>query len=287
VPDTFSINPSISIGEYELENLYANGIKFYKIGEIEGRKIIDGTERLFIGKDTWSMKSYEYQHVDHATHVPAIEDWIRPENSVKESFVKITDGKPGLLLNKTRTSVATNYMFKLGVFSGKDKELVAAIPTSLDPISIYVNGEIVFKGIPSASSKANYLIQSGWNEIIVLSYNSKSVGTVNGSTLDINMDIRKYGSNVYSKAKAMDKVSLFDLRYNVINTDYDKFALQEVNGKTYVVLNSAMPGLEYQFFYNYIDGEVKDELLFKAILTRDDSITETSPKLKSYRLRFS
>lgn len=287
VPTVFSINPKISIGEYEMESLYANGIKFYKVGEIENRKIISGTERLFMGRNTWGVKSFAYQQPDHATHIPTINDWSKPQGVVTDSFTKIEDGKPGLLLNKKTSTAATNYMFTLGVFSTKAKELVVATPTSFDPITIYLNGQVLYQGIPDASTKVSYLFENGWNEIIVLSYNSKSINTVNGATLDINFDPRKYGSNVYAKAKPLTLVSLFDLRYNTLNNDYGKYAIQQVNNKSQVILNNAMPGLEYDFYYNYIDGTVKDQILLKAVLQRDESVTETSPKLKSYRLRFS
>lgn len=287
VPTSFYIDPNISIGEYEMENLYANGINFYKVGEIENRQIIQGTEKLFIGKNSWSMKSYSYQQPNHAVHMPSIQDWMRPANIVTESYLPIEDGKPGLLLNKRRSNTTTNYMFTLGVFSEKEKELVVSVPTSIDPIAVYLNGNLIYEGIPNATSQVSYIVQSGWNEIIVLVYDRNSVGTVNGATVDINVDFRKHGSNVYAKAKALTKVSLFDLRYNVLNTDNEKYALQTINGKTYVITNYIVPGLRYEFYYNYVDGAVKDEILFKAVLSRDEMITENSPKLKSYRLRFS
>jgi hypothetical protein len=287
IPNTFSIDTSISIGEYEMESLYAHGIRFYKIGEVANRKIIDGTEQLFAGKNTWGMKHYEYQHSGHASHLPSMSDWVAPQNQVNIDYVQIADGKPGVVLNKERTTTAMNYMFTLGVFSTKTSELVTAVPASTDPIAIYMNGKLLFQGIPNSTNRLNYLFQNGWNEIVVLVYTRESVNTVNGSTVDISFDPKSYGSNVYSQAKALMKVSLFDLRYNTINTDYTKYSLLESNTSTYVILNHATPGLEYEFYYNYIDGTVKDEILFKAVLTRDDDITVASPKLKSYRLRFS
>lgn len=294
-PTRFMINPSISIGEYEVESLYANGIKFYKIGEIAGRQIIDGTDKLYVGKDTWGMKYYTYQHPDHTTHLPDISDWDlnNPKGTISMNYVKIVDGKPGLLLNKSTSTSAMNYMFTLGVFSNKAKDVVTAIPAGTDPIAIYMNGERIFQGIPDANSRVTYVFNNGWNEIVVLVYNRQTQGTPNGATIDINIDPRKYGSSVYSRAKPMKRVPLFDLRYNTNNTygstdsGYEKYAVMYGNGKTSVILNHAIPGLAYEYYYNYIDGTVQDKILLKADLFRDDSITELSPKLKNYRLRFS
>jgi hypothetical protein len=287
IPSRFAIDPTISIGEYEQEHLYANGIRFYKIGEIVDRKIIPGTQRLFVGKDTWGKKSYAYQQVDNATHEPILEDWVRPQTLVTVGYTKIENGKPGLILNKERTSTPTNYIFTLGVFSNKAKEIVNATPASTDPIAVFMNGQLLFQGIPTPATKINYVFESGWNEIIVLVYTSKTVGAVNGATVDLSIDPRYYGSSIYSKAKPLTMVSIFDLRYNTLNINYDNFAVVEVNNKSQIILNNAMAGLDYEFFYNYIDGTVHDEILFKAQLQRDDTITNTSSKIKSYRLRFS
>lgn len=287
VPNLFKIDPSISIGEYEQESMYANGIRFYKIGEIEDRQIIEGTERLFVGKNTWGKKSYSFQHADHTTHVPILSDWTKPNGAVSINYIKIEDGKPGILLNKEKSSTPMNYLFTLGVFSSKAKEIVSATPVSTDPISIYHNGQLLFQGVPTPTTKISYLFESGWNEIVVLVYTSLTAGTVNGATVDINLDPRKYGSSIYSKAKPLTRVSIFDLRYNTLNIDYDKFAVVEVNNKSQIILNHAISGLEYEFYYSYIDGAVKDQILLKAELSRDDTVTNTSPKIKSYRLSFS
>lgn len=285
VPNVFKIDPSISIGEYEQESLYANGIKFYKVGEVIDRKIIEGTEKLFVGKNTWGKKSYALQHADN-DHEPSLNDWRLGVKPVI-NYAKIEDGRPGVVLHREKTAVATNYMFTLGVFSNKAQEVVTVTPASTDPIAIFMNGKLLFSGIPTRSTKVTFLFENKWNEIIVLVYTSKTVGSVNGATVDLNLDPRKYGSNVYSKAKPLTRVPIFDLRYNVNASDTEKFAVVEVNNKSQVILNHATPGLEYEFFYNYIDGTANDEILFKAELKRDDSITNTSPKLKSYRLRFS
>lgn len=287
IPNLLSIDPKISIGEYELENLYTHGIRFYKIGEINNRKIIDGSERLFVGKNTWGIKKFQYQHPDHSVHIPDMIDWKTPQGKVSVDYVKISDSKPGMIMNRVTNTAATNYMFTLGVFSDKVKDIATAIPASNDPITIYINGEMVFQGIPNANSKTNFPFQNGWNEIIVLVYTRQSMGTVNGATVDINFDPRAFGSKVYSQTKPLEKVSIFDLRYNVMNNDYSKYALIEANNKTQVVINNTVPGLEYEFYYDYIDGEIKDKILFKATLVRDGNITQASPKLKSYRLRFS
>lgn len=281
------IDPLKSLAEYEMENYYANGIQFYKLGEIEKKQIVNSTERLFAGRNTWGMKRFYLQHADHETHLPSINDWAKPQ-SYDYGFVHIEDGKPGVLLNgkKEDAAKAYNYMFTVGVLSEKYQEVETAIPASTEPITIYVNGEQVYQGVPDTTTRVAYKFNYGWNEIMVLSY-VRNVGAANGVTIDLGLDVRKYGANIYSQAKPMELVSLHDLRYNVKSNDRNKYAIDVVNDKSFIILNHAAPGMEYDFYFNYIEGDAKDTILFKAELYKNEQHSTVSPKLKSYRIRFS
>jgi hypothetical protein len=283
--ETFLIDPAISTGEYLLESLYANGINFYRLGEIEGRQLIEGTEQLYMGKDSWSVKRYEY--AQPANHLPSLKDWERPNNHVTETFKKIVDGRANVLLESEKTTAETNYMFTLGIFSRKAEEAVSAVPVSTEPIAIYMNGLKIFEGIPTASTRVNYLMQSGWNELIILSYVVNTVGSEEGASLTLGFDVREYGAYTYARVRSLEKVSLFNLRYNVKSNDTSKYAIMETNGRYTIVLNHLVSGLEYDFYSEYIDGEPQKEILFKAVMKLDRAVTAISPKLKSYRLRFS
>ncbi|UNY39814.1 structural protein [Bacillus phage vB_BauM_KLEB27-3] len=283
----FEIESDISVGEYELESYYTNGIKFYKIGEVEeSKKIIEGTERLFVGKESFGIKYFTGEFDDHSTHTPSIADWDEPLSNVQHSFHKIEDGKPGLILDKEKHKLATSYMFTTGVFSEKKEELVSAVPASTEPIAIYMNGELLYQGIPNSSDKINYLFKGGWNEIVILLYTRNPLAA-NGVTLDLSFDVREYGANVYSSPKPLEQVTLFDLRYNIKSNDRNKYALTEVNDKTYIVLNHIVQGLDYDFFFHFVDGDAKQEILLKAEFLKTRELTNVSPKIKSYRLGFS
>lgn len=274
-----------SLAEYEMQKYYANGINFYNIGEVENKLIVGSTERLFVGKNTWGVKRFKFKQANHDTHLPTMNDWAKPQD-YEHDFVNIEEGKPGLLLDKETHEEEYNYLFSVGVLSEKFQEVEAAVPASTDPITIYVNGEQVFQGIPDKSAKVAYKFNYGWNEIVVLLY-TKDIVAANGVTLDLNLDVRKYGANIYSQAKPMEKVSIHDLRYNVKSNDRNKYALEVVNEKSLVILNHAIPGLEYDFFFNYVEGEAKDTILFKAEFLKNEQHSTIAPKLKSYRLRFS
>lgn len=281
---TFSISKDISIGEYRLDSLYANGIQFYKIGEIQGKKIVDGSEKLFIGKNSWGVKMFQWTFEDG--HLPNLPDW-RTSAPIYEYYKTMEDGKAGVLLDKEEVTLNSNYMFTLGVFSRRSEQIVSATPVSLDPIVIYMNGEKIFEGIPNPTTKVNYLFKPRWNEIKVLAYVSNTVGSTEKTTISLGFDPREYGSYTYAQARSLEKVPLFDLRYNVKSNDNSKFAIMESGDRYLIVINHIVPGIEYDFYADYIEGDPKTKILFKAVMKRDRAITELTPKIKSYRLRFS
>lgn len=282
----FAIDPTLSIGEYELESLYTNGIKFYSIGEIEDKKIINSSEKLFVGRNAWGVKSFPGQFADHERHMPTLEDWNKPLHNISHSYVAMEDGKPGLLLDRSKHTAPASYMMTTGIFSEKASETVSVTPVSTEPMTIYMNGAQIYQGLPNSNTRVDLTFKNGWNEIVVLVY-VRNFEAANGASVDINLDARKHGSNVYSKAQPLEKVSLFDLRYNVKSNDRSKYAIMEANDKQYIILNHATAGLEYDFFFHYVDGLAKETILLKAEFTRDRTITNISPKLRSYRLRFS
>lgn len=283
--ESYRMDPNISESEYRLESLYANGIHFYKLADLDNIKIIEGTESLYLGKDSWSVKSYERDW--GVSYLPKLEDWEQENNTIKESFQPVLAEKSGVLLEKVKLTKKTNYMFTLGVFSRKEEETVSSIPVSNEPIAIYMNGEKVFEGIPKIGAKVNYVFKSGWNEIKVLMYVENTVGSTTGTSLSIGFDPRLYGSYSYARMRSLEKVSLFDLRYNTKSNDSSRYAIMETNGRYTIVLNKFIPGLTYDFYFDHIDGVANTEILLKAVMSYNKAATTLSPKLKSYRLRFS
>lgn len=282
----FSIDPSLSIGEYEMINLYSNGINFYRVGSVPAsRKIIAGTERLFVGKNSWQIKSFNGRYADNDTHIPSLEDWTKPLGNIHYDYARIEDGRPGSIMANKRHTGSVSYMCTLGVFSEKKEEVASSIPASTDPIAIYMNGEKIFEGMSSASTRVNYLFKNGWNEIVVLVYVNNP--RTNGSSVNLGFDPRQYGANIYAQARPMEKVSLSDLRFNIKGNDRNKYAITEVNEEQVIVLNHIVPGLEYDFYFHQVEGDVKESILFKAEFRRDRNITNISPKLHKYYLRFS
>lgn len=85
----------------------------------------------------------------------------------------------------------------------------------------------------------------------------------------------------------MELVSLHDLRYNTKSNERTKYAIEVVNDESHIVLNHAMPDMEYDFFFHHAEGEIMDKILLRAEFSKNEQHSSISPKLNSYRLRFS
>lgn len=286
-PISMAMDPTISTAEYEIENLRSNGIKFYSVGSFpQTKQIISGTERLFVGTNTWGVKFFNGQYADHDKHVPSLNDWNSPLDSIQYDYIKMDEVNAGLILNGKQHTQPVSYMFTLGVYSNDKETVVTSVPASTEPIAIYMNGVKLFDGIPNTSTKINYLFLNGWNEIVVLSYIRNYTATA-GVTIDLSFNPKKFGANVYSQAKPMTKVALSDLQLNVKANDRDKYAISTINEEQCIILNYAVPGLQYDFYCNQVEGDTKDTILFKAEFYRDRTATSISPKLSKYYLRFA
>ncbi|MRB78930.1 hypothetical protein GH844_27875, partial [Bacillus thuringiensis] len=78
-----------------------------------------------------------------------------------------------------------------------------------------------------------------------------------------------------------------DLRYNTKNNDWSKYALYEKEGKVYIVVNHSLPGVTYDFYYDYVD-EVEHRRIQLKIVMKQFSIGQyTTPVLRRYTLQFS
>jgi len=211
-----------------------------------------------------------------ASHIPSIDDWI--DTNPEVSYIKIDSNKSGEVVSGIQSSDCVNYKFTIGVYV-QEQNISNAIPICNCPVAIYVNGVLKFSGTPSSS--VNYLLNRGWNEIVVLVYKHNTISTI---SLNLNYELITTGSKFYANSTPLKHVSLFDLQYNIPNSVHDCYAMVD---DCIIVLNNYILDVEYEFYYKYITTTDTDSILFKAELRRDSSVTKLSPKLKSYRLKFS
>ncbi|WP_251311831.1 hypothetical protein [Fictibacillus phosphorivorans] len=71
--------------------------------------------------------------------------------------------------------------------------------------------------------------------------------------MDLGFDPISVSTHCYASSQFLEKVSVFDLRYNTKNNDWSKYALYEKDGEVYIVVNHSLPGVTYDLYYDYVD----------------------------------
>lgn len=281
-PANIGITENTSGQEAEVIELQANGIGFYALGAIEKRKILPRTERLYIGRDAWSVQSVE-QDLGVA-HIPTLADWQQPSNDIMKTIIPIADGNRGVLLQGKTFTTHTQLYYGTGIYFDGREQVVSTIPSSTEPIAIFLNGEKLFEGIPQSQTTVNYKFKQGWNDVVVLVY----IQNINKEcTIDLDFDPVVISTHCYASSQYMEKVEVFDLRYNTKNNDWSKYALYEKDGKVYIVVNHSLPGVTYDFYYDYVDEVEHRKIQLKTILKQYGVGQYTTPVLRRYTLQFS
>jgi len=283
-PTTMQIGTDLSVNQYELPELKTNGISFYKIGDVTGRQIIEGSERLFVGRNAWECKYFE--GAIEEGHIPSLEDWKNPLNEVKFEYEQIDESRRSMLFKNKKGVGPANYYCRAGVLYNGAQSIITMTPSTTEPIAVYINGEKIYEGIGAGKANAQFL--QGWNEIVVLVY-GENKGTVNGMTVDLGLDLLREFENMYISPTPMTKVELFDLRFNTKISDRSRYSVRKTDTSYEVLMNFAETGLLFDFYYDYaIDGsEGSKTILLRARFVREGDQTVPSPVLKKYRLQFS
>lgn len=281
-PTELGIPAEASEQESEIIELQANGIRFFNLGSIEKRKIIPRTERLYIGKDAWNVHEDESNFT--TAHIPTMDDWNKPSDNMTRGIVPIKEGSRGVLLQDEIFTEHVQQHYSLGLFYEGQEIVMSTIPSSTEPIAIFLNGVKLFEGIPNSATNVNYKFKQGWNDLTVLVY----IQSLNKKcTIDLGFDPVSVSTQCYASSAFLEKVSVFDLRYNVKNNDWSKYALYEKDGKAYIVVNHSLPGITYDFYYDYIDEEEHREIQLKGVFKQFSVGQYTTPVLKRYTLQFS
>jgi hypothetical protein len=284
IPVVMNFPSTLSPTEREMKPLYVNGITFYRLGSINGKDIIPGSERLYRGKSSWRMDSIVEEDTNGTSikeeeHIPTIDDWIniQPDDT---KYIKFNMDRPFEVVATESSDQSVSYKLTMSLYV-ENQSILTGYPLCNCPITIYLNGKTIFSGMSSSDNQINYLFSKGWNEIIILVYKHNSIGSFN---LNINIDITKVATRFYAEQKPLSLISIFDLQYNTPMNSKDSYSIVSVNNENVLVLNHYITDVDYEFWYKYPTTLNSHSILFKAELCRDDAVTKLSPKLKSYRI---
>lgn len=285
----------LSVVQSEAEDLRRNGIPIYRLTSdhgdksnmyIEYKKIVDGSMKLFAGRDNWEITSYPSEDVEGT---PTIEDWKKVKDRTEINYEEMPRTKSGDLFVNHVDPQSRKYLCRLGFFVSSADTIVKTIPISTDPIAIYLNGDLLFEGETSINDEINLSVRHGWNEIVVL-INGKNATSVNGISTSLGFNLYSIADRVYSSSKPLTYIPLFDLQYNTKANDRTVFSSREEEGKKIQILtNFGKPGLKFDLVCDYAEEMLTDEepeVLLRATFRRDNGDSIPSPVLNKYRLEY-
>lgn len=264
---------------YEIVKLRANGIRFYKLGNVEGGVIGDSLS-IYRGQNMWTERTnsgnlLEISMNDSLGYILETTEWSTPTYKATQSH------RPGLITVTEAAAQSLTYKHSIAIWVSEAQRLRNTTPLANREIAIYLNGIKQYQGMPKPGVAIDYELKAGWNNIDVFSYVSQG----NSLFIDVGIDLRRYHNHIYSSKNALKQVSMFELQHNVKHTDEDKYAIVTVGGERIVVLNHAPIGIPFGMFYK-LEEDVPDVITMKAEFLRDEQSTDITPKLKAYEIRF-
>ena len=254
--------------EHELPSLNTRGISMYsvyKTEEIISRIVINKGLNASLVKlmpialtntipniDFFSEDSYYNYNIINSVSI----------NSMKQAF---------------STAVLTSVNFK-NIIANNTIILAPNIPY---PTVIYLNGIEVQNGLTISSITNSLPLRVGVNNISVMSY----VPANAQYEVNLGIDLIATFGQVLAYDTPMSEVDLFELQNTVMSNDHSKFALyttpSTTGNTTHIVMNDEDETVKYQLSYSYKDTGNTNNLMFKAIFTRQPYCLST-PSLFRY-----
>ena len=260
----------------------ANGQNIYSIGEIKDIEITKNA--LYKGINSW--------RVDVLKDIETIEGPVG-----KAIFIKnqMSDN-----LSTYYKPILAGYLFKNDSFNGtcavkftttiecpKEISPKSAKISSTYPLSIYLNGDLIYSGTPDASTEVTYAFKEKKNVLeVVININKANAGDENPIsivTTHMNLDLAKISTQIYADPDPMTEVSLFNLKYNM-NNKKNVYALRKINDGYQILIKDDDLSIGYRFFYDYI-AQNANELLVKVELSREFNSINVTPRLEKYEVR--
>lgn len=270
---------NISLDEFHKKHLSVNGQDIYSVtpNGLGEREII--RSKLYKGANAWKVETLP------STSIGTIDKsiFIHRQKDSKYRYKKIIPEAPTLLLNNDTYSSPTSIKYTTTIETSDINQTINGELVSNYPVTIYLNGNLVYSGIAIEGRRVAYPFRKGKNilEVLVNIDKANEQETAN-VTLDLHLDLLKTAKYIYAESKPMREVSLFNLRFNT-NNQKDVYSITKSRNGHEILTKDKDMSIEYLFVYDSINQE-NDELLFKAVLNRNISVN-ISPRLISYTIQ--
>lgn len=274
------IDNSISKEEYEMKELAVNGQKIYNItpNGLTQNKI--ASSKVFKGVNSWKREKL-------STFVEGIaskEVFLNNKQAVETSYQNINPYRSGQILNGDEFTETTILKYTSVLECPDNDQVVSTRLVSNFPISLYLNGKLIYRGTPTNGTGINYLLKKRSNTIEAV-ININQINEVGKAVayLDLGIDMKKYSKYIYANPESMTEVSLFNLRYNT-NNRKDVYSVIEGNSGYNVLIKDEDLSINYIVSYEYITEDI-DEVLVSAVLSKSYGYIDVTPRIGSFELR--
>lgn len=268
----FKIESESSTKNLILPSLRTNGLDFYMLGALPTEhKLVKDTEQLFVGANSWLVKSVE-------TTLNDIPD--------KETFSSV------FAKSKNASYVKTDHSLYLDIPDLPNEAQLYKIVTNINcpssknyTISLMKN-EVKYLFIlnnENITGQYNQIdsigLSQGMNNIILYVYKPEGCNNIY-----INLGIiLEEGSIILANEEPMKKVSIFDLQNRIAATSQKEYAIHTIEDEYIIVLNHIAKDLDYIFEYDFTVKEINN-ILFKAVLLNNKTNMNITPVLKRYAI---
>ena len=270
-----------------------NGLPVWPLAQLaaDADEIIDSTIQLMCGEKQWRMDAYTHKWDDETQHTPSGADWVVPPSGIELDNISSTYVNINADQNIPASLVAKDplcsYKWTVHATCDTQKEIRTYLKlTQPGRITMYINNEEIIE-LSGKEIAAGDLVQyaftmaEGLNVIQVLFYNRSNNGPC---TIDLGFrPLRDMSRNLFAEKNPLERVSEFDLCYNVRDTDISKFALSD---SKLILINDTAKRMDgkYVLSYSYYPYGNRKRLLFRADMGKQPG-TVRPPKLKSYSIR--
>lgn len=253
-------------GPYSLHSNSTHGVALYEIGTISDTLGL----QVYAGEAMWLM---EWRNIiPSPNHEPSMADWVGKK---RDGFGYSRLERADLPLRKGLTR------WTLWVDMPEERVEKFTLKALDCKATVYLNNE----RLRPEGDEYTYRFKAGMNQIVIyVSTNSDQAKLIPGLYFDATI-------RTYAHEKPMRLVSIDDLSYLVGPDRYLAYAAKETPNGTILLVNYdpttldvSGAGLRYLASYALSSGEA-GSLRFMALLRRQESEEDITPRLRSYKIQ--
>lgn len=275
------------------------GQRYHCIAKLPHKPLKKSME-LMIGRNMWLRETipapFTYEETDDASdavvYKTGVHDWIRA-GTAKKDYIRIQNRFDYLQKNMFH-----RYTTNLFVETPEEYRGIFSVSKN-GSFAVFLNGSQV-KGI-----KDDYMLafKQGWNTIVVYAYSRD----INEEML-LDFYIPRMSNRIFASRQPLQRVSMYDLLNNTSSRTHGKFAVDEEDNiivnyhpKLIDIQNTLQSssvagvvdqrdvrlaeGIEYALNYKYsVSDKTDHKVRFMAILSKEQDLVKTSPRMKNYKL---